>query len=654
MLSRSFTAVHTVPSGATARPSPLRTPRSATRSPVPLGLTAMITARCGDIVRSSGLAFDELPTLKYTVPSAATVTSFALCTSSPLGSRSGSLVAITLRAPLIPPLPHGYRSISFDSATYSTHLPCSRANAMPWGLVSPVSRVFTVAVPAAPGRSSTIFPSPGALTRRSPSGVQASILAPGTRAHTRAVQPAGTVSLWVVDSAPPRSGAGTMSGVLDRPAATGSGGDTAGGPDDADAGDEGAAAGCWPEEPEHAVAAATTATPATATVKPRRGTCMGPRISRPPGADGDALEAAQHEQLPPGRRSGQLQRRVPAGELLGRGPRSHLDRAVVAQQLLDRPGDQRRLLPQALPLLSVTVSPVAEQGDGAVPDQVDGRLETRNQQQQRRADELAGAEPVALLLNRHEGGKQAVVGIGAALVHQIPQVRGQGQLRRTGPALGGRSGLRFQGRGDVMAPDPEAGLVLGRYAEQVADHRDRKRERQRVDEVEARHGIGLLQQPPGEVTDPWLEPGYRPRRERAGHQPPDAGVVGRVHREQVGSGKLGARISVRVGGRPVSGLVHRRGAEPRIPQDARCHGVTRRRPDPERTAAEVTPAQAGVDRVRVGLGRGPQQPGNGVPAPLVVAQRRGLHDAVHHLLPKAHIRPPLRSAAAGPRGQLIY
>src|SRR6202042_831790 len=241
MLSRSFTAVHTVPSGATARPSPLRTPRSATRRPVPLGLTALITARCGDIVRSSGLAFDELPTLKYTVPSAATVTSFALCTSSPLGSRSGSLVAITLRAPLIPPLPPGYRSISFDSATYSTHLPCSRANAMPWGLVSPVSRVFTVAVPAAPGRSSTIFPSPGALTRRSPSGVQASILAPGTRAHTRAVQPAGTVRLWVVDSAPPRSGAGTMSGVLDRPAATGSEGDTAGGPDDADAGDEGAA-----------------------------------------------------------------------------------------------------------------------------------------------------------------------------------------------------------------------------------------------------------------------------------------------------------------------------------------------------------------------------------------------------------------------------
>src|SRR5580693_8329048 len=251
MLSRSFTAVHTVPSGATARPSPLRTPRSATRSPVPLGLTAIITARCGDIVRSSGLAFDELPTLKYTVPSAATVTSFALCTSSPLGSRSGSLAAITVRAPLIPPLPHGYRSISSDSAMYSTHVPLSRAKAMPCGPVSPVSRVVTVAVPAPSGRSSMILPPPGSLTRRSPSGVHASIRAPGTRAQTRAVQPTGTVR---VCAAPP-SPAGTTRGVADRA-------DAAGDPDEAGAGDDGVAVPCpWPAEsepgdPEHAAAAA--------------------------------------------------------------------------------------------------------------------------------------------------------------------------------------------------------------------------------------------------------------------------------------------------------------------------------------------------------------------------------------------------------------
>ena len=72
-------------------------------------------------------------------------------------------------------------------------------------------------MPAGPGRSSTILPSPGSLTRRSPSGVHASIRAFGTRAHTLAVQPAGTVSVCGVDSAPPPSPGGTTKGVVVRP-----------------------------------------------------------------------------------------------------------------------------------------------------------------------------------------------------------------------------------------------------------------------------------------------------------------------------------------------------------------------------------------------------------------------------------------------------
>jgi hypothetical protein len=64
MLSRLLIAVHTVPSGATARPSPFRTPCSMTRRFFPLGLTASITARGGFMVRSPGVAFDALPTLK--------------------------------------------------------------------------------------------------------------------------------------------------------------------------------------------------------------------------------------------------------------------------------------------------------------------------------------------------------------------------------------------------------------------------------------------------------------------------------------------------------------------------------------------------------------------------------------------------------------
>src|ERR1700761_4897678 len=59
------------------------------------------------------------------------------------------------------------------------------------------------------------------LTSRSPSGVQASTRASGTRATTRAVQPGGTVSRCGVDSAPPPSPAGTTSVVVDTAAADG-------------------------------------------------------------------------------------------------------------------------------------------------------------------------------------------------------------------------------------------------------------------------------------------------------------------------------------------------------------------------------------------------------------------------------------------------
>jgi hypothetical protein len=76
-----------------------------------------------------------------------------------------------------------------------------------------------VAVPPGPGMSSATRPAPGWLTSRSPPGVQASIRAPGTRAHTRAVQPAGTWSVRGTASAPPPSPGGTDSTTAERAAA---------------------------------------------------------------------------------------------------------------------------------------------------------------------------------------------------------------------------------------------------------------------------------------------------------------------------------------------------------------------------------------------------------------------------------------------------
>ena len=53
MLSRLFTAVHTAPSGATARPVPLRTPTAYGSGAPPPGGTRRIDARGGVAVRSS-------------------------------------------------------------------------------------------------------------------------------------------------------------------------------------------------------------------------------------------------------------------------------------------------------------------------------------------------------------------------------------------------------------------------------------------------------------------------------------------------------------------------------------------------------------------------------------------------------------------------
>src|SRR5450755_934648 len=99
-------------------------------------------------------------------------------------------------------------------------------------------------------------PLSGTLTRRSPSGVQASIRASGTRAHTRAVQPDGTVRRCGVDSAPPPSPAGTTRVVVE----SACGGSVAADVEDsadADAADDGAVPCPWLAAGEQAATATT-------------------------------------------------------------------------------------------------------------------------------------------------------------------------------------------------------------------------------------------------------------------------------------------------------------------------------------------------------------------------------------------------------------
>ena len=100
--------------------------------------------------------------------------------------------------------------------------------------------------------------------------------------------------------------------------------------------------------------------------------------------------------------------------------------------------------------------------------------------------------------------------MGPALAHQAPEVAGQRQLRSSGLRLRCRGHLGLERGGHVLAPGPELGLIFSRHAEQMADDRDRERQGQSVDQVEAGCAVGCRQQPAGDVADPRLESGDDP------------------------------------------------------------------------------------------------------------------------------------------------
>ena len=128
-------------------------------------------------------------------------------------------------------------------------------------------------------------------------------------------------------------------------------------------------------------------------------------------------------------------------------------------------------------------------------------------------------------------------------------------------------------------------------------------------------GSARSSRPAATLADLRLEGGDRLGRERAGHQPPDARVVGRVHGEQVRGGQVGAGVAGRVGRRPVAAHVRRRWAEPPVPQDGLGGGVVHRHPG----------AEAAADRVAAGAV--PRTSGRGRPSILAASTGQGGHRA---------------------------
>jgi hypothetical protein len=79
MLSRLLTAVHTAPSGSTASPVPLRTPRAKVVGFPPPAGTRRMAARSGVASRSSADTLPVEPTETYREPSGPTATLFSAC-----------------------------------------------------------------------------------------------------------------------------------------------------------------------------------------------------------------------------------------------------------------------------------------------------------------------------------------------------------------------------------------------------------------------------------------------------------------------------------------------------------------------------------------------------------------------------------------------
>ena len=87
---------------------------------------------------------------------------------------------------------------------------------------------------------------------------------------------------------------------------------------------------------------------------------------------------------------------------------------------------------------------------------------------------------------------------------------------------------RVDDLGELVGPGLQPGPVLLGDAEQLADHVDRQRGEDRLEQVDGAVVADLADQLVGDLRDPRLDALDGPRRERPGHEPAQPGVVGRV------------------------------------------------------------------------------------------------------------------------------
>ncbi len=162
-----------------------------------------------------------------------------------------------------------------------------------------------------------------------------------------------------------------------------------------------------------------------------------------------------------------------------------------------------------------------------------GGLVAGDEQDEGHAPQFLRREPVAVLGGGADQiAEQVVGGARAALVlDQVAEVFGEPHER---VVLRARAGGRHRLRGQLA----ELRAVQLGHAQELTDHGDRQRIGERLDEVGAAGGQHGVEEFVGDLLDARAEFLDAAHRERAGDQPAQAGVVGRIGDQQVSADQL--------------------------------------------------------------------------------------------------------------------
>ena len=188
---------------------------------------------------------------------------------------------------------------------------------------------------------------------------------------------------------------------------------------------------------------------------------------------------------------------------------------------------------------------MVEEVDDPVADQAGGGVVTGDDQLEQARQQLLLGEPIVVVAGRHEHADEIVRG--AALDGPRRDARASRRSRPTRPRPRAAASRSTAGTASGTTGARPARSFVG-HAEQLADHAERQRVGEALDEVDHRlgaRGLELVEQLVGDAFDRRFECGDPGRRERPRHEAAQPRVVGRIDVQHVagerGPGQSGVR-----------------------------------------------------------------------------------------------------------------